>query len=316
MYRLFSRPVVRPLVVRRASRSRPLGLERLETRDCPAAPVLTMHLQALASNQIAVTGHVQDENALATTVHLSGVVQAQVRPDANGAFSIVTTPNGSGPVSGLAVDDEGLWSEAAYGSVGGSVGPMTQGTGGPDGNGGAGQSPSPFGPYVVFDYYSGPNRTVVIDGGVVDDNPVGLTVTFSGVVEGSVVTAADGSFHITLTASALGFFHATTVDHDGLGSNIFELELENMKPTITEFDAVNQTGTWVISGHVDDDWAPGLTVTLSSSIPQVHGQTVTVASNGDFDFSFDTPAKFRGGTVSAVVTDWWGMKSDEVFTVI
>ena len=161
------------------------------------------------------------------------------------------------------------------------------------------------------------HHDVQLTGSVSDDGAVsGLTVSFSGVVSGSTSTNADGDFLCVLTASALGSITATVTDDGGLSSDPCSADLTNVAPTISVSASQGVGGCWIIEGSVSDEWAYGLTVTLSSGNPALDGMSVEIGSNGSFEFSILNPnVNLNGATVSASVTDWWG-ESDTAFTAI
>jgi hypothetical protein len=162
---------------------------------------------------------------------------------------------------------------------------------------------------ITFDYSQGPSQSVFIEGSVSDDNPANLRVTLSGVVQGDTYTDGDGNFSITLTASGLGTIYAQTIDRDGEESNVDQVELVNNAPSIS-FDVRMGLSGWYIDGSVNDEYASGLTVTFSSSIPGLDGQSVTVGSGDTFGYSLGSSNV--SGNISATVTDWWG-ESDTAF---
>ena len=62
--------------------------------------------------------------------------------------------------------------------------------------------------------------------------------------------------------------------------------------------------------------ALGLTVVFSSStVPSVNNQQTTVLEDGRFWIT-KTLAEGESGTVAAVVTDWWGLQSVEVWAEV
>jgi hypothetical protein len=312
---------------------------RLETRDCPAAPVLSvMNVRPLTVTDVEVSGKVQDENAAGTVVNITGAAYGQATVSAEGTFDIRLTRSSNGPITAGALDQEQLYSAPlSVASTGGTatasvtLGPIqlmtgkvlsppqlgvstgtTDDTGGTTGTvGGSGVLP-----YIWFTYANAPNRTVDVRGYVYADNPGGLPVVFSGVVTGTLYTLADGTFAGRLPVSALGSFYCSTVDHYGHATSSFTLDVLNSKPRFLSFGVENQGGTVVLHGMVDDDCAPGLTVQFTSSIPQVNGQTATVDSNSQFDFCFTLPAGSTGGTITATVTDWWGVTSDPAYVTV
>jgi hypothetical protein len=108
MIGLFPRPARRRTRPARAALGSRLRLEHLETRDCPAAPVLTStSVTAAAGGQVLVQGVVQDDNPTSAVIHLSGAAQADIHPDATGHYSIQLTPTGSGSIVVQAADPTG-----------------------------------------------------------------------------------------------------------------------------------------------------------------------------------------------------------------
>jgi hypothetical protein len=297
MFRWFSRPARRSRMTGGAARTRRPGLERLETRDCPAAPSLSMHAFGVEGGQLEVVGRVRDEHPQSAVVHISGAAQGDAHPDAKGYYRVFLAQTGQGPVEARAVDDEGLASNFTATSA-------------------FGNSNQP--PTVVFELAQHGGHTVLLEGYVTDDGPVGgLPVTFGGVVSGTAITKQNGTFSIILTASSLGWVVANAEDDDGAVSGDYWVELENSKPEILNFRATQGTGgSWVISGMVNDEWAPRLIVVLLSSIPDLNGRQVKVGGNSTFSTPFYPPPGFQSGIVIATVTDWWGATSDPVFTVI
>jgi hypothetical protein len=348
MFGLLRRSHRRPRSTRRPAVSRPrLGLMRLETRDCPAAPVLTvMNVRPLTVTDVEISGKLQDEHPAGTVVNITGAAYGQATVSAQGTFDIRLTRSSTGPITARALDEEQLYSAPlSVASTGGTAtSPTTISTvqlvsdtfqvtskltdaSAPlsaTGGGGTGDLAGPGGtisntgvmPYIWFTFTNGPNRTVDVQGYVYADNPGGLPVVFSGVVTGTLYTLADGTFAGRLPASALGSFHCSTVDHHGHGTSSFTLDVLNTKPKFLSFGVDNQGGTLVLNGMVDDDYSPGLTVRFTSSIPQVNGQTATVDSNYQFDYCFTLPAGSNGGTIIATVTDWWGVTSDPAYVTV
>jgi hypothetical protein len=86
-----------------------LGVEALETRDCPAAPAITSFSAAVLDHcRVQLTGTVADENPATATVHFSGAVSDTATPDANGHFSVVVDAAYLGAIDAVAEDDEGM----------------------------------------------------------------------------------------------------------------------------------------------------------------------------------------------------------------
>jgi len=82
-------------------------------------------------------------------------------------------------------------------------------------------------------------------------------------------------------------------------------------PTISSFRAVEGPTLWTFTGTVtDDDVVVGLTITFGGILS---GYTATVMSDGSFEFSIDLE---QVGTVTAQTTDFEGLDSDLVWTIV
>jgi hypothetical protein len=88
-----------------------LSLEHLETRDCPAAPVVTA-FTAVAGIQhhVVLSGTVQDDNLAGATVQFSGVACGMSSVQADGTFSFETDASSLGQITATAHDNENLFS--------------------------------------------------------------------------------------------------------------------------------------------------------------------------------------------------------------
>jgi hypothetical protein len=88
-----------------------LSLEHLETRDCPAAPVVTA-FTAVAGIQhhVLLSGTVQDNNLAGATVQFSGVASGMTSVYADGTFSFETDASSLGQITATVHDNENLWS--------------------------------------------------------------------------------------------------------------------------------------------------------------------------------------------------------------
>src|SRR5262245_5922676 len=88
-----------------------LSLEHLETRDCPAAPVVTA-FTAVAGIQhhVQLSGTVQDDNLAGATVQFSGVASGATSVNADGTFSFETDASSLGQITATVHDNQNLWS--------------------------------------------------------------------------------------------------------------------------------------------------------------------------------------------------------------
>ena len=262
------------------NRIRPF-LESLEDRYCPSGLQITQFTAMVQQGQtVFLAGTVTDSNPASVSLSFSGVASGSVTANSNGQFQLQTQASALGTITAQGTDGDGVTNNAqATISV-----------------------PAPaFSNLVVTQ--SGPNRQIRVGGQV--SSGANLTVTLSGIVSGSVTTGTNGTFSFTGTASNTGQVNVSVADvwgQTGTGA----AQLANKAPTITNFTAVN-TGydnIWIFQGQVNDEWAPGETVTLSGLVP-LQGVTVTVGNDGWFHYQVQLgPTDI--GLVTASVTDWFG----------
>ena len=267
-----------------------LTLECLEERECPSAsnPVLTMTATYGLNQSVTLSGSVADAQPAGLTVDFSGAVNGSAITDSNGNFSYTTTA-GTGTFEAETTDSQGLTSNMVMLSV-------------------PSQSPPASNPVLTMTATYGLNQSVTLSGSVADAQPAGLTVDFSGAVNGSAITDSNGNFSYTTTAGT-GTFEAETTDSQGLTSNMVMLSVPSQSPpasnpvlTMTATYGLNQSVT--LSGSVADAQAAGLTVDFSGA---VNGSAIT-DSNGNF--SYTTTA--GTGAFEAETTDSQGLTSNVV----
>ncbi len=277
MWSIFRRSRFRRVLV--TPRRARLVLEQLETRDCPSAPQLSFTALPLGPHQVELSGYVSDDDPAGVTVNFSGVAAGSTMTDAAGAFDLTTQAYSLGVISAVAMDAAGLSSDVVQAAISASA------------------------PTLTLALTPGPQRTVTLSGQVMDATPGGLTVAFSGVASGSVVTSADGSFSTTLTATGLGAIQATTQDGWGLASNTAQVMVASAAPSLTLGLAYGSQRTVTLSGQVTDDAPGGLTVAFSGV---ASGSVVTNA-----DGSFSTTLDVSGlGAIQAATQDDWGLASN------
>jgi hypothetical protein len=152
-------------------------------------------------------------------------------------------------------------------------------------------------------------RSVTLSGRVTDGSPGGLTVSFIGEVTGTTTTNADGTYSYTANAAGLGTISATVTNSSGLTSTAVTCTVQANAPTISNFQAVRQSGNiWTFSGTVTDQSAQNLTVHFGG-LDFMTTQTATVRADGTFSLTVELPAE-SDGWVTAQVTDWWGLASN------
>jgi hypothetical protein len=152
-----------------------------------------------------------------------------------------------------------------------------------------------------------PAHTVNLSGTVADSNPASVRITFSGAVSASTMSDACGHYSFTTTSASLGGVSAQGIDGKSRLSNTACAVISDAPPNLTLDLGYGQQRTVTLSGKASDI-DTGLTVTFSG---QVTGSTTT-ASDGTFSY---TASAAGLGTVSAQVTDSWGLSSTAQVTV-
>ena len=290
MFALLTRPGRSRRATRR-SRVR-LTFDRLEARDCPAAPVISNFLATpLTGHSVRLTGMVRDANPASVSISFSGVLSGGTTATAGGNFSFTAKPTALGTVTAVGTDGQGLQSASVSTQV---------------------SSPAPT-LTLHLSYLS--KNNIYLTGKVSAPSPAGLTVTITGVASGTVTTDASGNYAICLPASGVGKVSATVTDVWGQVSAAASATVSGTKPVIVNFTATRVSGTtWTFSGTVDDATPGGLSVQLSG-LPSLRGKSVTTADDGAFSITI-TLAPGETGTAGAQVTNWFGLTSDLARTTV
>jgi hypothetical protein len=149
-----------------------------------------------------------------------------------------------------------------------------------------------------------PGKKFRVSGTVSDDTPGSCSVNLTGSANGSVGCDADGKFSAVFDVPLLG--PTTAIATDGSqNSDPADLTMANAAPSTTCKCVVGIGNTLTISGVVTDEAPAGLTVVLTGS-RAVNGQSATVQANGSWSVSV-TISPGSHGTVTASVTDWYGL---------
>jgi hypothetical protein len=316
MFSWLKRPS-RPVCLRALPRAR-LRLEQLETRDCPAGPMITnFSVQVESGKQVLLSGTVLDDNPAGCTVQFTGAVTGNASVTTSGGscphtstdntlimgtgtgnFSWTATAAGLGTVTAQATDALGQTGNQAQAAITSSPPTLTL-------NAGAQQS----------------GGAVTFTGQVTVGTAPGLTVTLGGAASGSGTTGANGNYSITVAASNwhAGTVTAQTTDVWGQASNTASVTVTNAAPSLSNFNAAwSANGLCTFTGLVSDEYPPGETVKLWG-VPTLNGTqgytTVTVGSNNTFTYSVTLTPQDHG-TVSAQGTDWQGVTSNVVTVTI
>lgn len=167
---------------------------------------------------------------------------------------------------------------------------------------------APANPTLTLTVSYGTGRNVTLSGQVTDDEPGGLTVSFSGQVVGTVITNPNGFFSGSFVASGLGTVQATVSNSLGFTSTV-SIVLTSAAPVISGFTASAGVGNlWTFSGTVTDESVAGLTVTFGG-LGALSGESATVQANGTFTKTVTIPPGTQGNA-TAQVTDSWGLQSN------
>jgi hypothetical protein len=141
----------------------------------------------------------------------------------------------------------------------------------------------------------------------------GMTIIISGAAAGTTETDGDGYYSVTLTADFLGQVNAQTADYT---SNIASATLTANQPSIQNFGWVQSPGHfYTFSGQVTGDVMGGMSVSLGGNLEGVSGQSVSVDSEGRFVLTVQLNS-VELSSVTATATDWWGIYSEEVSTLV
>jgi len=263
----------------------------VQTQLSASPPAITAGITENGGTSVTISGTVTDGSPAGLTVSFSGEVTGSATTDANGNYSFTANAAAPGTISVQTKDVWGLLSNTSSVMI------------------------VDVAPSITLSVSQDGNHTVTVSGQVTSQAPGGLTVTLSGVVEGTATTSPTGAFSYTGTASNLGQIYAQVADVWGM-TGYGSIEFTNTPPSISGFMANlnSSTDAWTFSGQVCDEYAAGLTVTLSN-IPGEGNITVTGGSQGFFTYTTILPAG-ASGTVTATVTDWWGATSQPVTVTI
>jgi hypothetical protein len=270
----------------RIARQTQLSVERMEARDCPAAPVLVFHAQVLAGHEVQLTGAVLGPDCADATVTFSGAAPGFTTTDANGKFLFTTDAASLGTVQAVAVDVDHHSSNVASETL---------------------AVPAPV---ISLQITHVTQNGVTLTGEISDPNiPAGgLPVTITGVDSGSVMSNSKGSFQFTISASTDGPLEVSTTDAWGQTSNDAEVEVPACPPAIQNFRVIQIGELYQFTGTVVGGNVAGLTVQFGG-LPSIAGHTATVQANGTFSM-FEILQPGERGIAWAQVTDQQGQKSN------
>jgi hypothetical protein len=163
----------------------------------------------------------------------------------------------------------------------------------------------------------GYGKNVTVSGDLTDTSTPGYQlITIQGVVNGQVVTDANGHYSLEATPQYLGSVGARKTDGS---SNIATNAVTDMPPVITVLDAIEGAGRmWTIRGtltyHRPFDT---LTVNFGGAPAHINGKTTTASSDGAFTLSVELDGTMNdNGTMWAQAVSVWGLLSERAYETI
>lgn len=201
-------PSTRASSYTRPSRRARLSVERLETRDCPSAPVITSFTAVNTTQRtVQLSGTVQDANPATVQVTFSGVMSGTTSVNAQGNFSFTAQASRLGTVNAVATNSQQQSSAIASAQVTCDAPVITN--------------------FLAVYEGNGVWRFQGIVTAPASQGPAGLTVNFGGLATlsgRSTTVNADGTFSIEalLAPGSAGLATAQAVDWWGQTSNVAE----------------------------------------------------------------------------------------------
>ena len=270
-----------------ANRLGGLKCERLETRDCPAAPaLLSFNVSRGTGHNIQVSGVVLADNPTAVHVDLSGVASGSFTPNAAGFFNGSSVTNGFGQIAAQAFDSGG--SSSISTSDYQNLAPQIQ------------LSTVQTGAGSVHDQRRRHRRRPKLDHRQFDR-----------------CIRRDGSAQCDW--QLFDFVHGQHAWHDArrrvrAGRRWFELTAGLLAAQSTPGDhrfpcgASGRDGV-DLAGQRPDEAPAGLTVLFHGGLAEIDNHTATVMSDGSFSAVFYLKIG-ESGSVSAQTQDWFGLGSN------
>jgi hypothetical protein len=142
-----------------------------------------------------------------------------------------------------------------------------------------------------------------------------ITVTFGGVLSGSVVVDSAGNFSLQETANP-GTGTAVATDNFSQNSSQLATTVSPSKPVISDFTITGgDLNVFTLHGTVTGAYTVGQSVVFSGCAA-LNGQTATVQADGTYSLTIYVPPAQQGCTVYANLTDSQGQAADQVWDVL
>jgi hypothetical protein len=161
-------------------------------------------------------------------------------------------------------------------------------------------------PTLVFSVVQMTDPGVWIAGQVMGSDNAYSTVEFTGAVDYSLTTQANGTFSFGCNANYLGVVSGVAWNNLSVQTPTVNHDVTSNDPAFASFNAVRgNNNVWTFSGHVDNEELWNNRVDFYG-LPELSGQYVFTDDNGNFSLSLYVDPS-HSGMVVAMATDCWGL---------
>lgn len=163
----------------------------------------------------------------------------------------------------------------------------------------------------------GLGRNVTLSGDLTaTPNPGNQLITIQGMVNGQVVTDAEGRYSLSANANYLGVVSAQKADGS---SSVATTAITDAAPIVSVFNAIEGAeGMWSLQGTVSYHRPfEALTVNFGGTAVSINGRTTEASSNGVFTLSVQLNGTVSdNGTIWAEAISPWGLVSSRMYETI
>lgn len=266
---------------------RRIQFESLERRYCLTAPTISaIQIDSVDDTTVSLSGYATDESPETVRVDFYDALDGNAYPDTSGYFTYTGDANYLGYIVAVAFDQEYMQSNPAYVELT-SDEPVIDSLG------------------VAYGYHT----EVSITGQVLDEDPDGLTVYFTGAFQGSAITDSNGDFVIQVADGIASLGEVTVTVSDAWGQTAYEyamIEGDDPPEIVSLTTTVDNDGLLMVEGTVIDEDPDGLTVVITFLSNEYE---VTTDSNGDFVWQLQRE-EGEEDWLTAIASDWWTVESE------
>ncbi len=268
------------------ARHRRIEFESLERRYCLTAPAITsLQIDSIDDTTVSLSGYVSDESPETVEVDFFGAFSGSTSPNASGYFAFSADADWLGDIAAVAYDEESLSSDSAYVEVTSDVPTLDS---------------------LSVEYGEGTEFTIT--GQVIDDSPGGLTIDFTGGIQGTATTDASGYFTFT-AADGSGYVDVNVADAWGQDAYDSVEVTGNVSLQIINFWTDSESGGCIYAeGEVTGADPGDLTVLITFLDVE---DEVSLEYDGSFSWYWYIEEGDEGW-LSATASDQWGNESGSV----